>query len=54
MFQQHLEEHVERLMASNGIAHEWAVDELEPLKTLRFPPIGREPRGFLRQRGGIR
>ena len=38
VFQQHLEEHVERLMTSNGIAHEWAVDELKPLKTLRFPP----------------
>lgn len=35
-FQQELEERVERLMTSRGIAHEWAVDELEPLKTLRF------------------
>ena len=35
-FQQQLEERVERLMTENGIAHEWAVDELEPLKTLRF------------------
>ena len=35
-FQQRLEERVERLMTENGIAHEWAVDELEPLKTLRF------------------
>ena len=38
VFQQRLEERVERLMTSRGIAHEWAVDELEPLKTLRFPP----------------
>jgi predicted nucleotidyltransferase len=37
VFQQGLEERVERLMTSRGIAHEWAVDELEPLKTLRFP-----------------
>lgn len=35
-FQQELEERVERLMTDNGIAHEWAVDELEPLKALRF------------------
>ena len=34
--QQQLEERVERLMSEHGIAHEWAVDELEPLKTLRF------------------
>ena len=34
-FQQQLEERVERLMTESGIAHEWAVDELEPLKTLR-------------------
>ena len=35
-FQQQLEERVELLMTESGIAHEWAVDELEPLKTLRF------------------
>lgn len=35
-FQQQLEDRVERLMTDNGIAHEWAVDELDPLKALRF------------------
>jgi hypothetical protein len=35
-FQQQLEDRVERLMTGNGIAHEWAVDELEPLKTFQF------------------
>lgn len=34
-FQQQLEERVERLMVSRGIAHEWG-DDLEPLKALRF------------------
>ena len=35
-FQQQLEERVERLMTEHGIAHEWATDELKPLKSLRF------------------
>lgn len=34
-FQQEVEQRVEDLMASNGIAHEWG-NELEPLKALRF------------------
>lgn len=34
-FQQQLEERVERLMTSRGLAHEWG-DDLEPLKALRF------------------
>lgn len=34
-FQQQLEDRVERLMTSRGIAHEWGND-LEPLKALRF------------------
>lgn len=37
-FQQQLEDRVERLMTSRGIAHEWGADELEPLKALRFEP----------------
>lgn len=35
-FQQELEDQVERLMSSRGVQHEWSVDELEPLKALRF------------------
>lgn len=35
-FQQEVEGRVERLMTSRGIAHEWAADELEPLKSVRF------------------
>lgn len=34
-FQQQLEDRVERLMSSRGIAHEWG-DDLEPLKALHF------------------
>lgn len=34
-FQQQLEDKVERLMSSRGVAHEWETD-LEPLKALRF------------------
>lgn len=34
-FQQQLEDRVERLMSSRGVAHEWG-DDLEPLKALRF------------------
>jgi hypothetical protein len=34
-FQQELEDRVERLMTSRGVAHEWG-DDLEPLKALRF------------------
>jgi hypothetical protein len=34
-FQQQLEDRVERLMTSRGVAHEWG-DDLEPLKALRF------------------
>ena len=34
-FQQELEDRVEHLMSSRGIAHEWG-DDLEPLKALRF------------------
>ncbi len=34
-FQQELEDRVERLMSSRGVAHEWG-DDLKPLKALRF------------------
>ena len=34
-FQQQLEDQVERLMSSRGVAHEWG-DDLEPLKALTF------------------
>ena len=34
-FQQQLEDRVERLMSSRGVAHEWG-DDLKPLKALRF------------------
>ena len=34
-FQQQLEDRIERLMDSRGIAHEWGT-ELEPLKAMRF------------------
>lgn len=34
-FQQQLEDRVERLMSSRGVAHEWG-DDLEPLKAIRF------------------
>jgi hypothetical protein len=38
-FQQELEDRVERLMTSRGVAHEWGND-LEPLKALRFDTGG--------------
>jgi len=34
-FQQQLEDRVERLLSSRGVAHEWG-DDLKPLKALRF------------------
>lgn len=34
-FQQQLEDRVERLMSSRGVAHDWG-DDLKPLKALRF------------------
>ena len=39
LFQQELEDRVEHLMSSRGVAHEWG-DDLEPLKALRFDSGG--------------